>query len=84
MKKNKLKISGLFIIIILIILSFVYTVNIKPVVYANNKFFCQIKDENYKYNQMSLKVYENFFNLLNKFSKFNFNYNSSLDTKLKN
>ncbi len=84
MKKNKLKISGLFIIIILIILSFVYTINIQPVVYANNKFFYQIKDKNYKYDQETLKVYENFFNLLNKLIKFNFNHNSLLDTKLKN
>ena len=61
MNDKSLEINGLFVAGIIIIVSFVYAINIQPVVFGTDTTFFPSNDDNYSYDLMSFRLYEEFF-----------------------
>ena len=83
MNDKNLEINGLFVTGIIIIVSFVYAINIQPVVFGTDTTFFPSNDDNYSYDLMSFRSYEDFSSFLNNSSRFNYNYGASPDMLLK-
>ncbi len=82
MNNKSFEISGLFVAGIIIIVSFVYAINIQPVVFGTDTTFLPSNGDNYSYNLMSFRSYEEFFSFLNNCSRFNYNYDVSSGMQL--
>jgi len=73
MNDKSLEIKGLFVVGIIIIVSFVYAINIQPVVFGTDTTFFPSNDDNHSYDLMSFRSYEEFSSFLNNSSKFSYN-----------
>jgi hypothetical protein len=83
MNDKSLEKNGLFIAGIIIILSFVYAINIQPVVFGTDSTFFPSNDDKYSYDLMSFRSYEEFSSFLKNCSRFNYNYGASSGMLLK-
>jgi len=84
MNNKSFEISSLFVASIIIIVSFVYAINIQPVVFGTDTTLLPSNDDNRSYDLMSFKSYEEFFSFLKNSSIFNYNYDTSQELLLKN
>ncbi len=75
MNDKNLEINGLFIAGIIIIVSFVFAINLQPVVFGTDTTFF-LKNDNCSYDLMSFRSYK-------EFSCFNYNYSTSPGLLLK-
>lgn len=83
MNDKSLDINGLFVVGIIIIVSFVYAINIQPVVFGTDTNFLPNEGVNYSYGLMPFRSYEKFSSFLKICSKFNYNYYVSPGMQLK-
>ena len=75
MNDKCLEISGLFVAGIIIIVSFVFTINLQPIVFGTDTTFF-LKNDNCSYDFMSFRSYK-------EFSSYNYNYSTSPGLLLK-
>jgi hypothetical protein len=83
MNEKSFEINGLLVIGIIIIVSFVYAINIQPVVFGNDTTFLPSNGDKYSYDLIFFRSYEELSSFLNNCSKFNYNYGASSGMMLK-
>lgn len=82
MNRKKIKKAGLMFASIIIVISFVYGLNMQPAVFGTDTNTEILNDDNYSYGLFSFKSYEDFSNFLNNCSSSYHNYGSSKGFRL--